>query len=282
MFKEDGSLAYSQNKVATANPEVYLTLMPCLILVLLSGPLFLRPQIIHAASSMPQNSYDCFSTHCYGVNDWFENTNGVFTALSVVHLSGADYSVDNEAWLFTSNEMCATDNQGDQAPCDVEAGYLYVGGGAETWFWVDIRPNGGLYHLHTSNPLASGDYGNYADIQINANGKAGQWAVSIVGHKSSYSGTSTSNPIAPNAIQIGQELVGFGGANAPTAVFEDNEYDTGSTGWTYQTTDGKIDYYGNPNNPPWAGWYQGDDPAHYPYGGVLYTCTLPSSGGNPC
>jgi len=177
--------------------------------------------------------------------------------------------------------MCNTDSQGDPAPCDVEAGYIYVNG-SEKWFWVDIRPNGGLYNVHYSNPLASGDYGNVVDIQINPNGIAGQWSVQIIGHSTSFGGTSKSNPIAPNAIQIGQELAGFGGANAPKALFEDNEYLSASTGWTYQTVDGKIDYYGAPNNPPWAGWDQGHDPIHYPYGGVLYTCTLPSNGGNPC
>lgn len=285
MFKEDSSLTYLQNDASTPNPEMYLILIPFLILAQLSVLLILHPQIAHAAPSnsiSPQISYNCFDPHCYGVNDWFGGTNGVFSAISVVHLSGADYLVDDEEWLFTSNRMCAIDNQGDTAFCDVEAGYIYRNGGNEAWFWVDIRPNGGLYHEHDSPALASGDYGNVADMTINPNGTPGQWSVQIVGHSSSYGGTSTNDSIAPNAIQIGQELYGFGGANAPKALFQDNEWLSSSSGWYYQYVDGTIDYYRNPNNPPWAGWDQGHDPAHYPYGGVLYTCTLPSNGRNPC
>ncbi len=72
---------------------------------------------------------------------------------------------------------------------------------------------------------------------------------------------------------MGQELGGYTGANAPKATFQDNEWESPGGAWAYQNVDGTIDSYGNPNNPPWAGWDQGHDPAHYQYGGVLYTFT---------
>lgn len=255
--------------------EERLAVALILVLGLLITTFTFHPQManaLSATSSIP-NSYNCpDGGHCYGVNDWPGHVGGAFTAVDVVHLTPGNGVVDNELWIADTNLQCQLDtNSGQTSYCDVEGGYVDFSSTAETWFWVDIRPNGGYYHEHDSPPLQKNDYGNVADVTLTQNGVAGQWSISISGGQTTYTGLSTNNPISMYLIQMGQELGGTSGVNSPKATFQDNEWESTGGAWNYQPIDGTIDSMGNPNNPPWAGWDQGHDPAHYPYGGVFYT-----------
>ena len=125
--------------------------------------------------------------------------------------------------------------------------------------------------------MGSNDGGNYAGIIIGRNNSC-SFYIYVTGAQTGIAGTSSNNCINPNDFQIGQELAGTSGANAPTADFVGTEFENSADQFQYQGADGS--YSGN--NPPWVGWVSGKKPSQTSNGGTLYTCTLPSSGKNPC
>jgi hypothetical protein len=274
--------------------EERLAIALMLVLGLLITMFTLHPQKASAASitsSVPNTlTYTCLVQHCYGVNTWLGSVTGSFTVIDVVNLASGDVSVDNETWLIDNNsnrsEQCIFAPGDDNNACWVEAGYVRFSGDSERWFWADLRPMGGgcfnhcYYIEHDEGILNSGDYNNVVDITIMANGTAKQWSVSVGGHVTGFNATSVDNTMSPNRIDIGQELAGTQGANAPHANYQDNTWI--KNGEHYQTVDGIFNYGGTSYNPPWAGWNQNQRPSNSPYGGVWYTCSLPSNGGNPC
>lgn len=266
-------------------------LLMTLTLVSIFGGVLLQPLTANAQSLLPMStSYNCNGNgldtqHCYGTNTWHGSVNGSYTDVNVVSLAGGDGGIDNEMWLVDTTHTCYVDpgNQG-QTYCWVEGGYVRRGNESEIWFWADDRLCSGCYYIeHDSGQLLSGDYGSGAAITIVKNASAGKWDVTIYGNSSRYTGQSTSNNMTPNYIQIGQELYGTNSANAPTASYEQNSWDaTNGTGWHYQTNNGNFNGLnsGAPYNPPWSGWRT--QPSSSSTGGLWYTCTLPSSGRNPC
>ena len=236
-------------------------------------------------------TYTCLVQHCYGENTWLGSILGTFTVIDVVNLASGDVSIDNETWLIDNNlngsKQCIFEPGYTNGKCWVEAGYWHGSGNSERWFWADLRPQGGgcyqhcYYIEHDEGILNSGDYNNVVDVTIVTNGIANQWSVQVLGHVTGFNATSIDNTMSANRIDIGQELAGTQRANAPHANYQDNEWYNGN-GPHYQTVDGQFNYVGASYNPPWSGWNQNQRPSNSPYGGVWYTCSLPSNGGNPC
>src|SRR5712692_2663783 len=173
MFGEDNSSARMQND-SVASVEGRLILILFILVAQLAVLFTLHPQVAGAASRTltiprtPQSGYPCSVpfvscctySHCYGVNDWRGSIGGSFTAITVVKLQPGDGAITDEMWIDDNNLMCPIEPGGSSIPCEVEAGYVIKNDGhGEHWFWVDVRPNGGYYHEHDSNPLQSGDYG---------------------------------------------------------------------------------------------------------------------------
>lgn len=293
--KKDPNADLKGSSFYASKGEERLAIALMLVLGLLITTITLHPQKVSAlstTSSVPNTlTYSCLVvSHCYGVNTWLGSVTGSFTVIDVVNLASGDGAVDNEMWLADNNldgsKQCLVQQGDSNGKCWVEAGYYHASGNSERWFWADLRPVGGgcygsCYFLeHDEGILNSGDYNNVVDITITANGTAKQWSVSVSGGATGFNATSVDNVMSPNRIDIGQELIGTQGANAPHANYQDNTWI--KNGEHYQTVDGTFNYGGTPYNPPWSGWNQNQRPSNSPYGGVRYTCSLPSSGGNPC
>jgi hypothetical protein len=294
--KKDTRAESTEGTFYASEGEERLAITLMLILGLLIAMFTFHPQKASAesiTSKLPDTlTYSCsIPSHCYGANTWLGPTIGSFTVIDAVNLASGDGSIDNEMWLVDNNlngsKQCIIAPGDSNFKCWVEAGYVHFSGDSQRWFWADLRPQGGgcyqhcYYIEHDEGILNSGDYNNVVDVTLVANGTAGQWSVQVLGHVTGFNATSVDNAMSPNRIDIGQELEGSQGANAPHANFQDNEWYNGA-GPHYQTVDGILDYAGDPNNPPWAGWNQNQRPSNSPYGGVWYTCSLPSNGGNPC
>ncbi len=232
-------------------------------------------------------SYNCLA-HCYGRDLWtFPGaiTGGAVT-ITVNPMAQGDGFVTNEMWVDQPNISsgdCA--NQVDN--CWVEAGYAAGGssnGAQEYFFWADVRPcSCGGYHEHDSANLLGGDYGNVVNVGIFSNGSS-TWDINVFGAATSLSGVSTGQTMNPTEILQGQELVGLSGVNTPTAHLTDSEWRDTNGVWSVEGADGTLDpcLNGCPNiNPPWSGWVKGSDPRNFS-GGDFYTCTLPTTGNNPC
>jgi hypothetical protein len=248
-----------------------------LAFTLFAGSFLLNSQPAQAAAML---SYSCGSSsgsgHCYGWNTWVGAVDGSATQITVRGITGGNGFIDNEMWLVQWPK------NGLPRSTWVEAGYISDSGfenGAEVWFWADSRPqDNGYVNLHYGIPLRSGDYGHNVAITLKRKDSC-SFTASVVGVLTGEQGTSTNNCISPDHIQIGQELAGSNGANAPKALYSQNEYEAaGRNYFSYQFQDGS----GSGKNPPWAGWDQNHRPSNSGGGGTWYTCTLPSSGGNPC
>lgn len=231
-------------------------------------------------------TYSC-NAHCYGRDLWPGGITGGATTITVNHMSSGDGFVDDEIWVAQPNNSSG-DCSSNLNFCWVEAGYAAGGsnnGASEYFFWADVRPcSCGGYHEHDSANLQSGDYGSVVNIGI-YQASSSTWTVNVFGGATSITGTSIAQTMSPSNILIGQELAGTSGANAPTAHFTSNEWRNRSGIWSEQGVDGTLDpclaNICTNVNPPWAGWVSGRDPHNYS-GGDFYTCTLPSSGRNPC
>jgi len=256
------------------------------------------------------------SSHCLASIKFDGHTEGAATTVDVVHLSCPPSScydnnahaesgfVDNEEWLYDfNNNSCVAPTDGSHT-CWVEAGYSTYANSSSSattnYFWADVRPSQGIafgsnYNLHVLGQVPSGDYGQKVNIMI-YNGAAG---VCIAPPSPPYGGClpvrtdeyfaliqspnyrslnlSEDNAMVPNAIDVGQELAGAGGASAPTAHFTGTSFGQfGSLGVTFvpEGADGiplvsypQADNYGP---PPTVGYTT--PPSSAPgTGGNLYT-----------
>ncbi len=224
-----------------------IVVVPLLVLSFLSAGLFVRIPTALA--------YSC-NSHCYGLQIWDGNVNGAQTQVTIANLSctGSCASggfIDDEMWLLDYHtKACHLDAF---FSCWVEAGYSNDGAGTYH-FWADVRPIDGKYHLH---PLMQAS--SYPTVYTLEGVCCQQFEVGLIflypcRYGCRYTYFSTQNSMSPDDIQIGQELLGTGGASASRADFSNN-YWQGSIngGWNLQG-------YGNgpgvsdPNPPPYAAW----------------------------
>src|SRR5579859_1234862 len=162
-------------------------------------------------------AYSCgnpSSGHCYGVTIWSEQPQyfGAYTDITQARLScpsGCGGFVDDEIWLIDSRTpACNTNGFG---VCWVEAGFIANDGGSEIYFWADARPRTtSTFNLHLlggTDPIGTNDH---FMIIKDARGGSGIFQVWIYNDSLStlYNGTSTSNSMSGNRIDIGEELAG--------------------------------------------------------------------------
>lgn len=228
-------------------------------LLLFSGPIF---------------GYSCGNPstgHCYGTATWQEKAEyfGAYTDLTQVSMgcpSGCGGFVDDEIWLIdTKTSGCTSNGFG---VCWVEAGYFFTDGSSNAqFFWADGRPlTSSAFNLHilgATDPVGTTDH--YMIIK-DGRGGAGIFQVWVYndGLSTLYQGTSTSNTMSGNRIDIGQELAGTKDASAGTANFTRNIWAVQVLGPEYvfwynrQTDKGSV----GSANPPTASWAV--DPASPP------------------
>jgi hypothetical protein len=179
-------------------------------------------------------AYNCgnlSSGHCYGIARWTEQpqyfgTQVDITEVSMVCLHGeCDGFIDNETWLAdASSPGCVNNGFG---ACWVETGILVEEPpNARYFFWADARPAGvpSTFNLHIFGPTDPiGDTDTFVIIQ-DVSGPAGVFQVFISNYArgTHYNGTSTSNLMSANDIDIGQELAGTKGAGADICDFTNN------------------------------------------------------------
>ena len=224
--------------------------------------------------SGPVFGYSCGNPstgHCYGTATWQEKTEyfGAYTDLTQVSMgcsTGCGGFVDDEIWLIdTKTSGCNSNGFG---VCWVEAGYFFTDGSSNAqFFWADGRPlTSSTFNLHilgTTDPVGTTDH--YMIIK-DGRGGAGIFQVWVYndGLSTLYQGTSTSNTMSGNRIDIGQELAGTKDASAGTANFTRNIWAVQVLGPEYvfwynrQTDKGSV----GSANPPSASWMV--DPASPP------------------
>lgn len=246
-------------------------------------------------------------TYFYGVRSL------VFVPSMVIYPQVKGLFVMNALWLDddTDSPYCYADI-GIHAPCQIEIGFGADGEypwAGEHLYWTDIRPTFGncggpagcKYHLHITN--SNIPIGFYALLSIaNASPNIPQsttWNVTAAtgtGSQTFFRMASTNNQMNGERWEFGQELssdrairVAGTNASAPKATFSFNQFLSLQNHWDALTSDGTPSWsypYNNANNPPWAGWDNGNSPSHSFTGGAWYACTLnynPNrAGGNPC
>ncbi len=185
-----------------------------------------------------------------------------------------DGFVTDEMWLVQANaSACNLSGYGSQ--CWVEAGYsTYPDGPSSTdyYYWADYRPPNQGYREFDLHAVPSADLDGYTNLQIYTAG-GNSWYVNLYTPTLSYPEVSYDNSMAPNDIQIGQELSGQGntnGAHAPYAYFWKNEWvDTTQNHWHWQTSaSGSGISEGYPPYAEWLVW-----PQNSSTGGDFEACT---------
>jgi hypothetical protein len=234
-------------------------------------------------SSAFGNTYSCgnpSSGHCYGTTSWQEKPEyfGAYTDITRAAMkcpSGCNGFVDDEIWLIdTKSRGCVSNPFG---MCWVEAGYFFIDGSESAqYFWADSRPmNSDTFNLHILGPTDSeGTTNHYMIIKDGRNGP-GVFQVWVYndGLSTLYQGTSTSNTMAGNRIDIGQELAGTNGASAGNANFTRNIWAVQALGAEYvfwynrQTTTSGV----RSDNPPSASWIIKPSTPSPPEGGQFTT-----------
>jgi hypothetical protein len=180
--------------------------------------------------------------------------------------SGCGGFVDDEIWLIdTKSSGCSSNGYG---VCWVEAGYFFTDGSTNAqFFWADGRPlTSSTFNLHilgSTDPVGVTDH-----YMIIKDGRAGAGIFQVWvyndGLSTLYQGTSTSNTMSGDRIDIGQELAGTQNASADTANFTRNIWAVQVLGPEYvfwynrQTNKGSV----TSDNPPVASW--AIDPASPP------------------
>jgi hypothetical protein len=204
--------------------------------------LLLFPSRVGAA---PLSSYSCVG-HCYGLVDWYGGVTGAATSIFTNRMYAGDDHVNNEMWL-NYNDSSGHTIYWVEVGTKAEVGAY---NGNEILFWDDNRPNGG-FTRHLGPQLNASDFGKYGFFEISKDSSssffvyAGNLPVAAINME------STANPINPNDINIGMELVGSSGATAPINGFTDNQSQN-SNGWFYQPIRGKV--YTTPNSPVRTLW----------------------------
>jgi hypothetical protein len=217
-------------------------------------------------SAASASTYSCGSPssgHCYGVTGWQEKPEyfGAYTDIIRAAIncpSGCNGFVDDEIWLIDDKSSGCTSNPFRM--CWVEAGYFFTAGsGSAQYFWADSRPmNSSTFNLHILGSTDPEAATNHYMIIKDGRGGAGIFQLWVYNDNLStlYQGTSTSNTMAGDRINIGQELAGTNGASAGIANFTRNIWAVQALGPEYvfwynrQTTNSGV----TSANPPIASW----------------------------
>lgn len=206
---------------------------------------------------------------CHATLSWIGGVDGSETHIFTNQIYGGNCFIQNTMWLAQET------SGGDYW---IEAGIRAINtisNGADSTFWADFRPNGLGFSPHYGAPLSAADHGKYAQVVIvHPVGTAyGVWSVGVTGlPNSQITGPSTQNFISPNDIDIGMEICGTGGANAPRNGFTGNRYHGLNGNWAYQ---GKSDGLQNPQqSPAYGNWTT--LPSRSSTGGQWTTCVISS------
>jgi len=216
-----------------------------------------------STSAYPYSCGNPSSGHCYGTASWQEKTEyfGAYADLTQVAMgcpAGCGGFVDDEIWLIdTKSSGCGSNGFG---VCWVEAGYIFTDGSSSAqFFWADGRPlTSSAFNLHILGPTDPAGTTDHYMIIKDGRGGSGIFQVWVYndGLSTLYQGTSTSNTMSGNRIDIGQELAGTTGASAGTANFTRNIWAVQALGPEYvfwynrQTDKGGV----GSANPPVASW----------------------------
>jgi len=237
--------------------------------------------LLFCNSQAPAINYSCGNAsagHCYGTANWQEQKQyfGSYVDLwqNVMNCpSGCGGFIDNEMWLWdTQTAACVSNPEGS---CWVEAGFIASdGGGNPSYFWADSRPmNSNTFNLHILSQADFTDSDHFMIIQ-DARGASGVYQVWIYnGSNTFFNGTSTSNTMSANIIQIGSELAGTNGASAGLALFQRNIWavqplKSDFTFWyNRQTDEGNV----NDQSPHSAAWWINPSQPPPPEGGLFAT-----------
>ncbi len=209
-------------------------------------------------------TYSCgapSSNHCYGTASWDPPYFGAYSDILQVQMScpsDCGGFVDNEVWFIDTETSGCTSNP--FGVCWVEAGYFFTAGSSSPqFFWADGRPmNSSTFNLHVLGPTDPVGVTDHFMIIKDGRGAAGIFQVWIYNDSLStlYNGTSTSNTMNGNRIDIGQELAGTKGASAGSATFTRNIFAVQPLGsdfvfwYNRQTDKGSV----TSANPPIGSW----------------------------
>jgi hypothetical protein len=238
--------------------------------------------VLIASGQSLATSYSCgnpSSGHCYGRTRWQEKPQyfGAYADIPEVSIScpsGCGGFIDDEIWLIDNQSSGCTSNSFGQ--CWVEAGYIATDGSSPVFFWADSRPlTSSTFNLHLlggTDPLGTVDH-----FMIIKDGRSSPGLFQLWVYNDSlstlYQGTSTSNTMSGNAIQIGQELAGNQNASAGSANFNRNIWAVQVLGPEYvfwynrQATQGNIES----DVPPTGSWTIDPSTPPPPEGGQFTT-----------
>ncbi len=272
--------------LAKRNRSVEEHIQRVLIILAIAIGVFMNANMFgtsHVYAQSDSFNYNCGS-YCYDIEMFRQSTNwtiGAEAYNTVRGISAGDGHLSNEIWLIDDHTYSGETDW-------VETGYFIAtqvaGQGCaaytEEFFWADQRHTSG-YNAHCFTPVGSGDYGHdVIDNVRRSTSDHSYWIVTITPYSTSLRvGTSTSNIMYPNRIDIGEELFGTNSASGPKNEFHNNRYNALNGSWVYFSGSTPWNQIGN--NPPWVGWNNGEDPTKDSTGGVEYTCSLPGSS-NPC
>jgi hypothetical protein len=221
--------------------------------------------LVCSVKPLHASNYSCGnpnSGHCYGRTRWQEKPQyfGAFSSILQIAMncpSNCGGFINNEIWLVDFRSQACVSNA-FQA-CWVEAGFhAFAGQGNPYYFWADSRPlASNTYNNHFLNQADSGDFDHFMIIE-DARGAPGVYQVWIYSDNLSvlFNGTSTSNTMSANTIQIGTELAGTTGGSAAPSQFQKNIWAVKPLGSDYtfwyntQVDDGVI----LSQSPPNASW----------------------------
>jgi hypothetical protein len=238
--------------------------------------------LVCANAPAPAGNYSCGNPqtgHCYAYVNWQEQPEyyGVYMDLLQVAMncpSGCGGFLNNEMWLADyQTRACAANGFGS---CWVEAGFhAFDGGGNPIYFWADARPlSSNTYNNHFLNQADLADFEHFMIIQDARNGAQGVFQIWIYNdsHSVLFQGTSTSNNMSPNAINMGSELAGTSGASASLGQFQRNIFAVKPLGpefvfwYNRETDEGTV----TSNAPPNGSWLI-DPSLPSPEGGIFTT-----------
>jgi hypothetical protein len=206
--------------------------------------------------------------HCYGTASWQEQPQyfGAYTDILQAPMdcpSGCGGFVNDEIWLVDTQTAECVANPFKM--CWVEAGYWFVEGATgKQFFWADGRPtNTNTLNVRFLGPTDQDGVIDHFMIIKDGRGEPGIFQVWVYNTSLStlYNGTSTSNAMSGNRIDIGQELAGSpaspsNNAFAGQANFSRNIWAVQVLGPEYvfwynsQTDTGSV----TSDNPPFGVW----------------------------
>lgn len=228
-------------------------------------------------------TYSCgnqSSGHCYGVASWQEKPEyfGAYSDILQVPINcpgGCGGFIDDEEWLIDDHSAGCTGNPFGM--CWVEAGYIASDGSNNpVFFWADSRPmNASTFNLHLLGGTDPAGVTDHFMIIKDARNGPGIFQLWIYNDSLStlYNGTSTSNTMSGNIVDIGQELAGTQDASAGSANFTRNIWAVQALGPEYVFWyNRQIDQGGvSSANPPTGSWTIDPSSPPPPEGGQFTT-----------